>query len=108
MPLLADAMARRSRGELLAVLEAQGIPAGPINDLAEVFADPQVRHRGLRIEMSDAEAEGGTLPGVRTPMLFSASPLALARRSPRLGEHTAEVHAALAKDAAWPTQGDAA
>ena len=108
VPLLADAMARRSRGELLAVLEAQGIPAGPINDLAEVFADPQVRHRGLRIEMSDAEAEGGTLPGVRTPMLFSASPLALARRSPRLGEHTAEVHAALAKDAAWPTQGDAA
>ena len=108
VPLLADAMARRSRGELLAVLEAQGIPAGPINDLAEVFADPQVRHRGLRIAMSDAEAEGGTLPGVRTPMLFSASPLALARRSPRLGEPTAAVHSALDRDAAWPTQGDAA
>ena len=108
VPLLADAMARRSRSELLEVLEAQGIPAGPINNLVEVFDDPQVRHRGLCIEMSDAEAEGGTLPGVRTPMLFSTSPLALARRSPRLGEHTGAVHAALARDAAWPTQGDAA
>lgn len=108
VPLLADAFARWPRAELLVALERQGIPAGPINRVDEVFDDPQVIHRGLRLSLPDANADIGTLPGVRTPMLFSDSPLALARRSPRLGEHTAAVHAALAVDSAWPAHGDAA
>jgi crotonobetainyl-CoA:carnitine CoA-transferase CaiB-like acyl-CoA transferase len=70
----------RTKADLLAACEAEGVPAGPINDLAEVFADPQVRHRALAIE-----AEG--VPGVRSPFAFSGSELALGRASPRLDQH---------------------
>ena len=79
VPILAQATVRRTRDELLASCEAQGVPAGPINDMADVFADPQVLARGLRIEP-------GGVPGVRTPIAFSESPLALDRPSPRLGQ----------------------
>lgn len=79
VPILAQATARFTRAELLAACEAQGVPAGPINDMADVFADPQVLARGLRIEP-------GGVPGVRTPIAFSESPLALDRPSPRLGQ----------------------
>jgi crotonobetainyl-CoA:carnitine CoA-transferase CaiB-like acyl-CoA transferase len=65
---------------LLAACEAAGVPAGPINDMAEVFADPQVVARGMQI------APGG-VPGVRTPITFSGSGLSLDRPSPRLGQH---------------------
>jgi crotonobetainyl-CoA:carnitine CoA-transferase CaiB-like acyl-CoA transferase len=69
---------------LLAACEAEGVPAGPINDLAEVFADPQVLARGLRIDP-------GGIPGVRTPITFSGAELALDRPAPRLGEHDGQV-----------------
>jgi crotonobetainyl-CoA:carnitine CoA-transferase CaiB-like acyl-CoA transferase len=80
VPALQDAIRRLTRDDLLARCEAQGVPAGPINDMADVFADPQVVARRLRIE-----PEG--VPGVRTPIVFSDAPLALDRPSPRLGEH---------------------
>jgi len=67
------------RDALLAALEAEGVPAGPINDMADVFADPQIVARGLRIE-----PEG--VPGVRLPIRFSEAELSLDRASPRLGE----------------------
>jgi len=70
---------RFTRAELLAACEAQGIPAGPINDLSEVFDDPQVKARGLRIEIDG-------VPGVRPPFRFSDAELALRRPAPRLGE----------------------
>jgi crotonobetainyl-CoA:carnitine CoA-transferase CaiB-like acyl-CoA transferase len=70
---------RRSKAELLAGCEASGIPAGPINDMAEVFADPQVIARGMQIA-----PEG--IPGVRGPIRFSAAELALDRPAPRLGQ----------------------
>lgn len=66
------------RADLLAALEGAGVPAGPINDMADVFADPQVIARGLRI------APDG-VPGVRTPIRFSDAELALDRASPKLG-----------------------
>ena len=69
-----------TKADLLAACEAQGIPAGPINDMAEVFADPQVQARGLRID-----PEG--IPGVRAPIRFSGADLSLDKASPRLGEH---------------------
>jgi crotonobetainyl-CoA:carnitine CoA-transferase CaiB-like acyl-CoA transferase len=69
---------RMGKAALLAACEAEGVPAGPINDLAEVFADPQVIHRGLRID-------AGGVPGVRSPFGFSGADLALGRPSPRLG-----------------------
>ena len=83
--------ARMKRQELLDKLEAAGIPAGPINDLQQVFADPQVIHRGMRLELKSPEAKGGVVPGVRTPIVLDGEPVASQRPSPRLGEHTAEI-----------------
>ena len=68
-----------AKADLLAACEDQGVPAGPINDLAEVFADPQVVARGTRIEP-------GGVPGVRPPFRFSDADLALDRPAPRLGQ----------------------
>jgi crotonobetainyl-CoA:carnitine CoA-transferase CaiB-like acyl-CoA transferase len=83
--------ARFKREELLDKLEAAGIPAGPINDLQQVFADPQVVHRGMRLDLEYPEAKGGVVPGVRTPIILDGEPMASKRPSPRLGEHTAEI-----------------
>ena len=64
--------------------EDHGVPAGPINDLSEVFADPQVIARKLRLDM-------GGVPGVRSPFTFSGAELSLDRPAPKLGEHQDEV-----------------
>ena len=72
------------KDDLLAACEAQGVPAGPINDLAEVFADPQVLARQMRID-----PEG--VPGLRTPITFSGADLSLHRASPALGQHQDEM-----------------
>jgi crotonobetainyl-CoA:carnitine CoA-transferase CaiB-like acyl-CoA transferase len=82
---------RWSRAELLAKLESVQVPAGPINPLDQVFTDPQVVHRGMRIERPSAAAEAGTIPGVRTPIIIDGEPMAAERPSPRLGEHTTEI-----------------
>lgn len=100
VPRLQAAFARRDRAGLLRELEREGVPAGPINSVAEAFDDPQVRHRGMRLELALAEAAGGKVPGVRTPIRFSEATLALGRASPRLGAHTAEIMAELAADEA--------
>lgn len=81
---LTRATRQRTKADLLATCEANNVPAGPINDLADVFADPQVIARAMRI------APGG-VPGVRSPMTFSDAALALDRPAPRLGEHQDEV-----------------
>jgi crotonobetainyl-CoA:carnitine CoA-transferase CaiB-like acyl-CoA transferase len=88
---LCSLTARMKREELLDKLEAAGIPAGPINDLQQVFADPQVVHRGMRLELKSAMAKGGIIPGVRTPIVLDGEPMASGRPSPQLGEHTAEI-----------------
>ena len=79
------------RADLLAKLEAVGVPAGPINNLDQVFADPQVIHRGMKLELASDAAKGGKIPGVRTPIVIDGAPMASERPSPRLGEHTAEI-----------------
>jgi glutaryl-CoA transferase len=79
------------RTALLEKLEAVGVPAGPINDLAQVFADPQVIHRGMRIDPPSPAAKAGSIPGVRTPIVIDGAPAAAERSAPRLGEHTAEI-----------------
>jgi len=81
---LADRTRRWRRDELIAVLEQAVVPAGPINTVADLFADPQFVARGMRIDP-------GGIPGVRSPIDMSESPLSLARRSPKLGEHEAEI-----------------
>jgi crotonobetainyl-CoA:carnitine CoA-transferase CaiB-like acyl-CoA transferase len=82
---------RFSRADLLAKLEAVQVPAGPINSLDQVFSDPQVLHRGMRIDRPSKAAKRGSIPGVRTPIMRDGEPMASARPSPLLGEHTAEI-----------------
>jgi crotonobetainyl-CoA:carnitine CoA-transferase CaiB-like acyl-CoA transferase len=78
---------------LLTACENNAVPAGPINSIEDMFADPQVLARGLKLEL---EAQDGTgIPGVRNPILLSETPLSYGRPSPRLGEHQAEVLAEL-------------
>ena len=91
IPRLCDLTAQRTRTGLLTQLEAVGVPAGPINDLAEVFADPQVVARGLRIDPPSPLAKGGAIPGVRTPIVLDGVAQAAARPSPDVGEHTDEI-----------------
>jgi len=65
------------------------VPNGPINDIAQVFDEPQVKARGVRIELEHPVA--GMLPMVASPMRFSATPLEYRRAPPLLGQHTDEV-----------------
>ncbi|CAN7668095.1 CaiB/BaiF CoA-transferase family protein [Pararhizobium sp. LjRoot255] len=73
-----------NRDDLLLSLETANVPAGPINTVGDLFGDEQFRHRNMLVELDG-------VPGLRTPIVFSQSGLNLARRSPRLGEHTAEI-----------------
>jgi crotonobetainyl-CoA:carnitine CoA-transferase CaiB-like acyl-CoA transferase len=91
VPALSAYTARLGKSELLGRLEAAGVPAGPINAIDEVFADPQVIHRGMKVALARAEAEGGAVPGLRTPILIDGLPQVSARPSPMLGEHNSEI-----------------
>ena len=79
------------RAELLAALEAAHVPAGPINTVAEAFADPQVIAREMRLDLPATGARGGMAPSVRSPMVIDGEPAVAATAAPRLGEHTDEV-----------------
>lgn len=72
-------------------LEAVGVPAGPINNLDQVFEDPHVKHRGMLLDLPSAFAKGGRIPGIRTPIMVDGKPMASEHTAPRLGEHTAEI-----------------
>jgi crotonobetainyl-CoA:carnitine CoA-transferase CaiB-like acyl-CoA transferase len=87
--ILAEVFKTRPRQDWLKALEAAGVPAGPINDIAEVFADPQVRHRALRRDTPHGQL--GQAPGVACPIRYSATPLACEEGPPALGEHTGAV-----------------
>jgi crotonobetainyl-CoA:carnitine CoA-transferase CaiB-like acyl-CoA transferase len=86
--LVEAATQRFERAALLAALEKAAVPAGPINSVADVFADPQVAARALRIDLPASGAAGGTVPSVRTPILLDGMAMAAATAAPRLGEHT--------------------
>ncbi len=82
VPLIETLIKGRTTAAWLATLREAQVPCGPINDLAQVFAEPQVRHRELRLDLPHPLA--GTVPGVRNPVRFSArrsSTIALHRRS---------------------------
>jgi crotonobetainyl-CoA:carnitine CoA-transferase CaiB-like acyl-CoA transferase len=91
VPILTELTLKTTRDALLSALEKQGVPAGPINTVADVFADPQVIARGMRIDLPSPEAKGGAIPSVRSPVVMNGKPMAADRPSPRLGEHTDEV-----------------
>lgn len=81
------------KSDLLAACETNAVPVGTINAIGEMFDDPQVKARGLRVDLPDFE--GNAIPGVRTPIMLSKTPLRYDTPSPRLGEHTDEVMAEL-------------
>ncbi len=83
------------KADLLRACEADAVPAGAINTIEEMFDDPQIQARGLRVDLADAK--GTVIPGVRTPVVLSQTPLRYERPSPRLGEHQEEVLAELAE-----------
>ena len=87
--LLAPIMMKRTTAEWVKALEAAGVACGPINNLKEVFDDPQVQARGMRIEMPHASA--GKVPLIRGPMRFSETPVEHKIGPPLLGQHTDEV-----------------
>jgi len=89
------ALAAFERKPLLDALDATHVPASPINNIGQAFADPQVIARGMRLDLDDGH--GNKLPSVRAPMVLSETPLTYERPSPRLGEHTEEILGELEK-----------
>ena len=83
---IAEMMLTKSRTEWLADLEAVGVPCGPINDLAQIFDDPQTEARGTQIELPHAAA--GTVPSVANPIRYVGHPHDYTGAAPVLGEHT--------------------
>ena len=89
IPLLRQATVFKTTAEWISALEQAGVPCGPINDLAQVFADPQVQARGLRFELPHPLA--GSVPQVANPIRLSATPIQHRNAPPLLGEHTEQV-----------------
>ncbi|WAC62900.1 CaiB/BaiF CoA-transferase family protein [Pseudoxanthomonas sp. SL93] len=89
VPVLQQALHARGRQAWLSLLETAGIPCGPVNDLRDVFADPQVRARGMVVETPHPMA--GTLPLVGSPMKLSATPVQPPRTPPGLGQDSDDV-----------------
>ena len=98
IPLIRQATVLHTTAEWILSLERAGVPCGPINDLAQVFADPQVQARGLRVELPHPLA--GTVPQVASPIRLSETPVEYRNPPPTLGQHTDEVPRRLGLDAA--------
>jgi len=89
VPIVAEMVKTRRKREWIEALEAAGVPCGPINDVGEVFADEQVRARGMRVEAP--HPSGAVAPLVRNPIRMSATPPEVRSAPPLLGEHTDDV-----------------
>ncbi|MFN4010999.1 MAG: CaiB/BaiF CoA transferase family protein [Pannonibacter sp.] len=95
VPKLAALTLTMTRDDLLARLECVGVPAGPINTIADVFEDPQVRHREMKIALPADGVAKGEVPSVRTPIRFRNAGLVLERAAPRLDEDGDEIRSGL-------------
>jgi formyl-CoA transferase len=89
IPLIAEVMRTRSKQEWIVALEAANVPCGPINNMKEVFEDPQVQHRKLRVDIP--HPLGGVAPVVASPVRLSATPVEYRLAPPMLGQHNDEV-----------------
>jgi crotonobetainyl-CoA:carnitine CoA-transferase CaiB-like acyl-CoA transferase len=85
------------RDDLLEKLGKLKVPAGPVNTIADVFADRQVVERGIRVDLPAPDAKTGSIPTLRSPIVMDGEPMVAERPSPKLGAHTREVLA----DPAW-------
>ncbi len=89
IPLIRQATVFKTTAEWVAELERAGVPCGPINDLAQMFQDPQVVARGLKVDVPHPLA--GSVPQVASPIRLSETPVEYRRAPPLLGEHTEAV-----------------
>ena len=89
VPMLQEIFSTRNVADWIAAIEPEGIPCGPINDIGQVFAHPQVVAREMRRDLPHPTA--GTAPTVANPIRYSATPIAYDRAPPTLGQHTREV-----------------
>ena len=87
------ALTTKTTNDWVEVLEAAGVPCGPVYDYAQMFADPQVRHRGLVQYAADPEL--GEVPHIRTPVKIGDG-VRVRHVAPKLGEHNAEIFGCLA------------
>ena len=87
--VLQEIFSTKPTKEWVAALEAAGVANGPINNLAQVFEEPQVKARGVKIELDHPVA--GKMPLVASPMRFSGTPIEYRNAPPVLGQHTDEV-----------------
>jgi len=89
--LMPAVMRRKTTKEWVEGLAAVGVPCGPVNSLDQVFADPQVQTRGMRLDMPHASAAAGSVPLIANPLKMSATPPSYRHSPPTLGQHTDEV-----------------
>ncbi len=89
VPIITDIIAERPRADWLTSLSDAGVPCGPINDLAQIFDDPQVKHRGMRVSLDHVLA--GKVDHVANPIKYSNADLRLETSAPTLGQHTDQV-----------------
>jgi crotonobetainyl-CoA:carnitine CoA-transferase CaiB-like acyl-CoA transferase len=89
VPIVTGLLAARGTRDWISFLTPAAVPCGPINDIAAVFAEPQVRHRQMRFDLP--HPLGGQVPQVRNPVRYSRTELEYHRPPPLLGQHTAEV-----------------
>jgi crotonobetainyl-CoA:carnitine CoA-transferase CaiB-like acyl-CoA transferase len=89
IPLIAEVMRMRTKREWIELLESATVPCGPINNMKEVFEDPQVQHRKLRVDIP--HPLGGVAPVVASPLRLSKTPVEYRLAPPTLGQHTEEV-----------------
>ncbi len=100
VPVLNGLTRAFAKADLLSRLEVAGVPAGPINGMGEVFADPQVVARGIRRDLAAPAAKDGRIPTVASPIVMDGVRQVSERPSPRLGEH----NRAILQDPAWGGQ----
>ena len=89
VPMLQEILLQRSTQEWVAPLEAAGVPSGPINDIAQAFEHPQVKHRKMKVDLPHPQS--GTVPSVANPIKFSGTPITYSSAPPLLGQHTQDI-----------------
>ena len=89
--LLVPVMKTQSSAHWIDGLVERGVPASPVNDIGEVFADEQILHRGMKISVPDDDAQGGAVDLIGNPIKMSETPISYRRPPPSLGQHTDEV-----------------
>ena len=89
LPLLQQRLVTRSVAQWVDVLQPEGVPCGPVNSIAQTFANPQVIHRQMRVDLPHPLA--GSVPSVANPIKFSGTPIQYGDAPPTLGQHSDQV-----------------